>query len=398
MVRTVTSRETSIAFESTTIQLHPEPAGSWIVEVHGQIAGGSDRHGDLLLLTQGSPLPIVACTTDRGQATQFKDESRGAVGVRITTRDAEQRGWNGTTIRLQLRWAPGRAPMSETQKSQRVSAPCLVLPDMMPSLTEAAAPIYTAPPRALTQVSFASELPKGLGAGGVARTDARGRPSPNLLQTVIFPEAPTIDRFEDLAIADGDPEALRRAHQYASPLLAFLRKELRLPLPMRPVIYLTDDDLATMYAPSGAFCPMSAGNVGARKPNAGKPISVVRLLSQAWFAAGVRVWGENAHNLRLALGGALGMRWLEAAGEDAALQKSLATADTILDAASIRGKWSVTETVLAMQVPIFRGMQRNGITSKLSDLLRSRWGGYVLQSEIVSLLRDSGVVVPHVFE
>jgi hypothetical protein len=273
---------------------------------------------------------------------------------------------------------------------------------MMPSLSEAAAPINAAPPRALTQVTFASELPEGLGAGGVARPDARGRPSPNLFQTVIFPEAPGIDRFEDLAIAargeDGETETLRRAHEYASPLLAFLRQELQLPLPMRPVVYLTDDDPASMYPPSGAFCPISASHVGGRKPNVGKPVSVVRLLSQAWLAGGVRIWGENAHNLRLALGGALGMRWLEAAGEDAALKRSLASADTIIAAAAARGKWSVTETVLAMQLPIFRGMQRNGITAKLSDLLRSRWGGYILQSEIVSLLRDSGVVVPHVFE
>jgi hypothetical protein len=298
---------------------------------------------------------------------------------------------------------PGVSAAVGESMQQDFAAPCLVLPDMLPTLVEEAAPLGDAP-RALTELILASELPPGLDAGGVARPDARGRPSTTLLQSVVYQAAPGADLFADLAIADAsvvqDAGVLRSAHAYASPLLGFLHRELHTPRSVRPVICLaeTGQGFATAHLSMGAYCPIAARDVGARKANTGKPLSVVLLLSQAWLDAGVRIWGENAHSLRLAIGGALGMRWLEAAGETAALQRFLDSAEGLIAAAKKQGSWSPTQVVLAMQIPIFRGMQRHGITSKLGELLRSRWGEFVPQSEVVALLRDSGVAVPNVFE
>jgi hypothetical protein len=393
---------TSLTFEDIAIRVAPGDASSWSVEIEGKLQGGSDSTGELVIASTRCPLIVSSCATDRGSVRPWKDGLGNALGVHIVPADG-QIGWKGTTIRLVLQWLAGSDP-SETNHHHpgAFRTPCLVLPDMLPPVIEAAWPLGHGAPLLLPRLRFDDVLPSQLNAGGVSVPDHRGRATPELLQTVIFPDSHSAEQHDELTVAGsqvkGNPRLIDQVYDYAAPLLEYAKSELISDLPLRPVLFLNADETETIYPASGAYCPFSPDEVGATKADRGKPVQVVRLLSQGWFSGGIQLWGENSISLRLAIGGAIGMKWLQESGERRALDRLIDSANVALANASTGEELSSRDAVLSMQLPIFEGLQDKTVRHDLQLFLKTNLGKYVPQGELISLLRKRGIKVPHVFE
>jgi len=119
------------------------------------------------------------------------------------------------------------------------------------------------------------------------------------------------------------------------------------------------------------------------KAGAGKPLAAFRRLSQWCVGGGVRLVGENAADLTLALGGAMGLRWLESVGETAHLRTQLANRQA--------------SVVQALEAALYEGTRAWPSWAPLSGLLRDHWGSFLPQDTFVEFLRAQGIAVPGVF-
>ena len=161
------------------------------------------------------------------------------------------------------------------------------------------------------------------------------------------------------------------------------------------MICLTDSPSA--YPSSGAYCPVPYADVGAFNKNSGKPAHVIRLLAQAWLAGGLRVWGENAADLGLAIGGAYGLHWLQKEGHQQYLRKLIAISERSIAEAEARRELQLADRVRSMEIAFFRGLSNSDLGSGLRKFVRDNWGSFVEQDTLIALLRKHGVAVPHVF-
>jgi hypothetical protein len=393
---------TSLTFEDLAIRVAPEHESPWTVEIEGKLQGGSDSTGELVIASTRCSLIVSSCATDRGSVRPWKDHLGNSLGVRVVPAD-EQVGWKGTTMRLVLQWlAAFDAGENKHNHPGAFRTPCLVLPDMLPPVIEAAWPLGHGAPLLLPRLRFADVLPSALNAGGVAIPDSRGRVTAELLQTVIFPESHSAEQHDELTVTGGqvkgNPGLIDQVYDYAGPLLEYAKSELHRDLPLRPVIFLNADETETIYPASGAYCPFSPDEVGAAKVDRGKPVQVVRLLSQGWFSGGIQLWGENSISLRLAIGGAIGMKWLQESGERRALDRLIDSTKVALANAPTGEDLSSRDAVLSMQLPIFEGLQDKSVRRALQLFLKTNMGKYVPQGELISLFRKQGIKVPHVFE
>ncbi len=392
---------TSLAFEDIAIRVARGDTSSWTVEIEGELRGGSDSASDLLIAATRCPLILSGCVTDRGAVRPWVDDFGNSIGVRVVAAD-NQGGWPGTTMKLVLRWLPS-SDRGEHTGPASFSTPCLVLPDMLPPVIEAAWPLgHGAQRPLLPRLRFADALPSELNAGGVAVPDVHGNTTSELLQTVIFPDTHSAKQHQELTVIGSQvtahPRLIDQVYDYAGPLLEYVKSELYDHLPLRPVVFLEAPDTDNVYPAAGAYCPFLPNEVGAAKVDTGKPVQVVRLLSQGWFAGGIQLWGENSISLRLAIGGAIGMRWLEEAGERKVLDRLINSTTAALADASPGGDLSSRDAVLAMQLPIFEGFQDKPVREALKRFLKTNIGKYVPQGALISLLRERGVKVPYVFE
>jgi hypothetical protein len=124
---------------------------------------------------------------------------------------------------------------------------------------------------------------------------------------------------------------------------------------------------------------------------------VLTSLSSAWLGGGTRLWGDNAAELTLALGAALGLRWPQASGNESALQNALRAARDAVAAAERTGEWNVTDVTRSIQLSMYQGMQTAQIRHQIGDFIRDHWGTYVPQERFVEMLRTAGTSVPNVF-
>jgi hypothetical protein len=380
--------------------------GDWLLETEITLRCGSAAEGDLLIDLQLVPLELLHLTCDRG--TPIMPDITGAVPLQIAVRLNEVRtgNWNGARLRCAFRWSPDRALTSDVGAAGRsfAVAPCLLLPDMLPRATVAGEGVATTPPALLARIAFNGELPVGLSAGGVAIPNRSGDPTTELLQTIVVPSITrraAVIREELIVMSDDSRDAVRDnlslAAGYVSPLLDFLKRELGLGRSVRPVVYVGGVTYPPSFYPVGAYVPVAAEDVGAVVVNVGKPMSIIRLLAQAWLNAGIRIYGENASDLSLAIGGAIGLYWLEATRHSAELERALASQSASVAAARSTGAWRPADHVLAIQLSLYDSLSRPAVGKRIRALLAEHWGRYVPQEVLIKSLRDLGVAVPSVF-
>lgn len=389
--------EATIAFRSVSFKLLPVAGDGWDVIVVGELRGGRKSEDELLVTAAASPLAIQEVSSNFASAVHIPAEAGEATAVRLTQRKSTG-GWDGAELVMRLRWRP---PARQSEESQRgaLEAPCLVLPDMLPRVAETRSSLGLPPPRHLPRLFFEDELPASLNAGGVAVNDEQGHATPELLQTVIFPSTPGAPDFNDVVIASspapGDPAQFRRSYEYLQPLLSEVGEMLGPDLAVRPVVCLTDS--AATFPVMGAYCPLAPADAGAERSNTGKPVNAIRLLAQAWLGGGMRLWGNNASELALAIGGGLGLFWLQEAGYDAHLERMLDEMTRKVQEAEASRDWRQADIVRAIELGVFRGLTHRAFPAALRSFIQGSWGRYVLQESLIDLLRRHGIAVPHVF-
>src|SRR5262249_8778570 len=148
-------------------------------------------------------------------------------------------------------------------------------------------------------------------AGGVSIPDWRGRPTPEFLQLVIGAALPAMPQSDHLVpTADSscrEFRLLRHAYQYATPLIGFLRREMKFTKPVRCIPCLSH--AADNFAWAGAYFAIKPAFIGAADLGVGRPTTIVNALAHAWLGAGIRLLGNNAQELTFGLSGAMSLWW-----------------------------------------------------------------------------------------
>ncbi len=391
--------KSGIAFRTVSFSVAATTTGVWSIQVCARLAGGDDGTGALLLRMSDSPLAITTITTgSHGGAfqTHFDRESNVIVEPR-----KRGKGWVGTELILHLEWKPDVPSrlLADNPTGLGLTAPCLVLPDMLPSLLEVERPIATFG-RRRTRIRFAAELPDGLSAGGIAIPDWRGRASYDLLQTVVC-RAPESSRAYDAIVLTSaqsprEMTPVSATHERLISMVDFIASELRASLPVRPVVCLIDR-YGTTYPGVGAFCPILATDVEVYNRNVQREVNTVRLLAQSWFDGGIRIGGENALALRLGIGTGLGLSWLQRFASRPEVDRAIEDLEATVAGANVGNELSAANVARAIGLSVFRAVGTSDTWRVLGRFVRKRWGERVGQQELIDLLRKSHVHVPHVF-
>lgn len=393
-------------FDQVSFAIRPGSAGAWDVHARIELADASAGDGDLLMLTPGCPLELRSVDVSWSRERVLPNESERASVLRLPPCDFKGKRGKRGALGLVLQWKPdGATDAPAPGSATRWRAPCLVLPDMLPRVVAEAALLETEPPLRQTRVFYSEQLPEGLSAGGVSVPDWRGRATPELLQAVVFPTGEGMPDYDDLAVAApivdrarrSDVAAYEAAYEYLAPLRAFVSRELMADLPVRPVMYLADVPAGDVFPPMGAFCPLASRDAGMERARVGKPVGAILLLAQAWLGAGIRIWGDNGVELSLAMGGALGLRWLEAVGEHDHLEQTIERLRAAPGSDGDAARGSIAAIARELQLPVYEGLRSNGLRRELGRMIRKRWGKFVKQDEVIALLRRFGVEVPGVF-
>jgi hypothetical protein len=390
------------------VTLGVAPAGRrWLVNGVIMLRSAQDDRGDLLLDCRWSPLLLrhvgLSCGTAYGVAT---GPDRNAV-VKMELDLTRARSWDGATLTCEFEWAPEDVTRHDemTDGAPAWQAPCLVLPDMLPRLIAMGDALQSVSSRPLTRISFDGHLPPDLGAGWIRSSETRLSDLTALLQLSLFPAVrggmPLPDTGS-VGVLSTSPDtlatkALQQARAYASPLYRYLGRELGCADMVRPVLCLSDIPVPPLYGAVAGYAPISPAHAGAKEPNVGKPVTIIRLFAQAWVGGGLRLSGENAAELTIAIGGALGMAWLQKVGDAAAVERAIATHEATLSRARQSGEWRLAHQSLEIQLPLFRGMQDPRVVQTLRALIRENWGSYLPQQVLVDELRQAGVSVPAVY-
>lgn len=395
-----------LAYQEARIKVdQTKEADVWMVVIDATIYARGKAATEPLVLNLGyCPLVLRTVVSDRIHSAEYVVNSHGVPAVLLTGANFPHATWHEARLRLTFHWMPtvSIAGGSVGGRGQGTLAPCLVLPEMLPRLVSVGDP-FALPHRELTRVFFDDQLPPGLNAGGIAVPDAAGDPSPELLQTVIFRRTEQSRSSDQVAVAfagaaSASPTALAAAKGRLVSMAEFIAEELNCAVPVRFVACIDERSHPELYAPSGAYCSLSPLAVGLTDPRVGQDLSVIRCLSQGWLSGGVRLWGENAVTLTLAIAGALGLRWFEANDRMDHLAEELERQEAVVAEARESRDWSEGNMVLDTQLAMFRRNRSKKVMIKVGAIIRERWGQVVPQGVIVDALRSAGVSVPHVFE
>jgi hypothetical protein len=391
-----------LGFRELSFAVRRRSPESWRIRVSGELEVPDAVTGELILRTDNCPLELAAVRTSWSERVVQRDGgSSMSVVLPSLARTALAR--SSLTVTLEFEWTPSwsQAADKSTRDTHWVT-PCLVLPDMLPQLGSSPGRGEHGVPTHLPRLFFAEELPRELSAGGVSIPDWRRRATPEFVQVVVYPVHPESLEYDDLGIAipptATEARSTEPAYEYLAPLRVFLGRELGLSSAVRPVAYLAPGPTDGLFPPTGAYCPLREDDAGMRRDGAGRPVAAIRGLSQAWLGAGMRIWGENSNELSLALGGALGLAWLEEQDEREHLERindrrTDAGQPDVEDVES----GSITAIARALEWPLYEGLRQARVRRALSKLVRKRWGSYVQQDELISLFRSLGVSVPGVF-
>lgn len=386
-----------------TVEAAPE-SQCWTVRVVAQLhAAGRAATGPVLLNLGFCPLLLEEVGSSCTATIERVTTSSGVPVVVLTPVGEGETPWSGSQLTFKFRWAPDSAVSNGSEGGPGGTiAPCLVLPNMLPRLVSAEEPL--APPfRRLPRVFFKTELPESLDAGGIAIPDDTGKPTPELLQTVIFRKADRLIDAPSVAIGsslqlDLAPNGLETAQNRMIEMANFVAEELRLVPSVRLVAWLDERAYPDVYIGTGAFCPITALAVGGVDPRVGQDLTVIRSLAQTWLDGGVQIYGENAASLRLAIAGALGLRWFEANNREAHLQTALAQQRRAVATALANNQWTASEIVYDIQLSLFESPRRKKVLDRVGQLFLAHWGEVIPQGAVIAILRRAGVRVPHVFE
>ena len=120
------------------------------------------------------------------------------------------------------------------------------------------------------------------------------------------------------------------------------------------------------------------------------------MFAQSWLGGAVRLSGENALELTLAVGGSIGMCWLRHARQTEALKRTIAMQERALKETRPSDRL-LKHRVYALQLPLFRGLEKNVVGPLLQRLLHDHWGSFLPQAVLIEELRCGDVPVPGVF-
>lgn len=376
------------------VAVSPSPRG-WLVDAVLQF-DTSRYHGDsardFQLDFSNSPLGWAGEYERSHPSSDIEPSQSWAANSDVTSVPCN----GGESVVLRLEWLPGLANASPgTQREAWGKTPCLVLPDMLPSIHSGLTVIGSiAPP--LPRIVFDEPLPDHLSSGGVLEASGSDR----FLQVVVFDSRRHTDPFNDIAIAL-DPNSAQEAnvdaaYEYLRPLTQFVRSELDVNTVARPVAFLTES--ASDYTCAGAFFAARAADVGGVKSSTGKPVQAIRLIAQSWFAAGTRISGHEATVLELSLGGALGLTWLAEANHRDARKQLLDQMRINVAEASNTAVWSTALRVQELEVALAEGFERAPVRRLISEIVTDHWGLFLPQERLVDALRRAGVRLPQLSE
>jgi hypothetical protein len=394
----------TLSFERMEFAVARQDAKSWVVDVWVRLIGGTRRHGTLHLMTARSPLTVLDIEPPVPCDTHYRPTSTGVPLIEIVPRSEMPNGWHSTELHLRLLWDPASGGIEHAGPEGvfHIGAPCLLLPEMLPDIAEASAPLRASPPARLPRIHFADQLPPEVEAGGISVPNWRGKASPEFLQLVLYPYRDGAPKLEDLGIGAATEPQHRDAYEdmfrYAIPLRDFLAEELG-KRPVRPVLCLVDETQAVLYPARGAYCPVLPADVGAMPEGMGKPRHLVRLLAQSWIGGGVQLWGENSSELTLAIGGALGLRWAEQWDELADVEELLASArkESAIKSTGLDRVEQILRDVGILEAHIHEGLKQPSFRRALARVVRKKWGHYVHQDDIIAMMRHHRIPLPGVF-
>jgi hypothetical protein len=391
-----------VGLDRCVVRVLPDGASGWRIEVDTTLRSSLKTPADIRFEVGAAPITVKSLSVDSSIEATPDFDTRGKSAIVLKRDAASTENWDQTAVRLVLLWNPSTRLAGGSEHILEQSTPCLVLPDMLPRVAVVGDLAGGANPGRMPRLEYGSELPDGLNAGGIAVSELDNRGAPDLLQMVIFPTSHSVRGDDQLAIAGATTRAISRddleaAHAYVAPLAEFVRVELDAHLPTRTVACLVDSVDETVFPVSGAYCPVTRDQVGAETRNRGKPRGVLTSLSCGFLGGGTRLWGDNAAELTLALGAAVGLRWLQASGNSSALQTAIREASDHVALAARSGEWSVTAVTRSIQLALYEGMQSVSTRHKIGKLIREYWGTYMPQEAFVDLLRSTGTRVPNVF-
>lgn len=396
--------ETSRCVTLDRVSLALEPMGEeWRVVADATLRAGQLATSTLLVDPSLSPLALDAVTSDHASCNMiFKDGAETGF-FQLDLPERSGRSWDGVTLRFHFRWSPsGRDAVTRHSARVRIrETPCLVMPDMMPQLRSVDDSVPGVRSDALPRVTIDSGLPPELALAWVAASEEPRKQRDALLQAVVFPSQQVWTSESALSIvrapsAQVTPEQLVHAHHYALGFLRFVESRFGHGTRVHPALCLTHTPWDRRYPASGAFAAIEPEYAGARTPNVGKPQELVRMFAQSWLGGAVRLSGENALELTLAVGGSLGMCWLRHARQTEALKRSISMQECALRETR-SSDHLLKHRVYALQLPLFRGFEANVVGPILQRLTHDHWGSFLPQTVLIDELRRIEVPVPGVF-
>ena len=166
----MTANESTVSFASLEISLAAAGRNIWGLDVVARLHGG-ESSDELFIISQNTPLVLDEVLVRPPLAATMITETNGP-SVRVTRRPRTNSDWSEGEVTLRLRWCrPSAAQSLAGCRHGALETPCLVLPNMLPRLVDAAGAVTLRPPSRLPRIFFRDELPPELNAGGVAVPD-----------------------------------------------------------------------------------------------------------------------------------------------------------------------------------------------------------------------------------
>lgn len=347
--------------------------------------------GPLLLALNNCPLVV-------------RDVSSGAsMGSRVVSSAGREHillepepglGWDKQVVRLLTFWQP----VSDPARSPQV--PWAIVPDMLPT------PVLVENPNVLRAsvhqpiITFARELPSELGGGGISLArDAANEPTSELLQSVIFPrvllrDSLDDDRFAFVSTGSVPNPELRATRTLLAEMMEFLAGTLRVDPAARMCIALTDDPFNVVVAP-GALLPLRADWLGLGADEHRYEHLIVRMLTGVWWGSGCRIRGEDSLPIYIAIGGAMGLLWLESGGAGNAVERILAKHRTVSQGKT-DGATIGTFQVSALTIAFYDALRDPHVASEFGRLTRECWAQTLDETIWLQRLNECGIVLPNI--
>ena len=305
-----------------------------------------------------------------------------------------EQGWNNQVVRVLSYWRPvdGGARATHT--------PWVIAPDMLPTpiLVDSPGAVRTATPQPM--VRFAEELPSELDGAGIGFARETGNePTVELLQSVMFPRTFLREPRDDAQFAFISTDShrdtrLNGARALLADMIAFLAATLGVQPAARICVALADDPFRGVVAP-GALLAMRPDWLGLTPDGRRYEHLVVRMLTGVWWGSGCRIRGEDSLPICIAIGGAMGLLWLESRGASNAVERLLAK-HRAPPLADVTSSTTGTLQVNALTTAFYRALRDPSTASNFRRMTGECWAQSLTEDVWLRRLHGCGIVLPNV--